>query len=83
MPLTVDHLICWESMGPSIEANLVSSCRKCNKNRGETPYDQWLDHPYYREVSSGLTETVKAENIAVLATLPRIPLRVAERESRK
>ena len=29
VPLTVDHLILWEAGGPSIEENLVSSCKRC------------------------------------------------------
>src|SRR5208337_2876963 len=27
IPLTVDHLVLWEEFGPSIEANLVASCK--------------------------------------------------------
>jgi hypothetical protein len=43
VPLTVDHLILWEEMGPSVEANLVAACRKCNKTRGNTQYEEWLN----------------------------------------
>lgn len=80
VPLTVDHLVCWEAGGPSIEANLLAVCRKDNKTRGDIPYTDWLDTPYYKRVSQGLTETRRAENIALIASLSRIPLRQAERE---
>lgn len=78
-PLTVDHLVTWESLGPSTEANLVSACRKCNKTRGETPYGAWLLHPYYLEVSKKLTPEVRAANEALLVTLDKIPLRVNQK----
>lgn len=79
VPLTVDHLICWESLGPTIEANLATSCKKCNKVRGETPYDQWLRSQYYTDVSRGLDERVRKLNEDVLFTLANISLRTTAR----
>lgn len=73
VPLTVDHLVTWETGGPTIEANLVSACRKCNKTRGKMGYDEWIGTRYYQQASRRLTEAQRAENIALLATLPRIP----------
>jgi hypothetical protein len=78
-PLTIDHLITWESMGPTTEANLLSACRKCNKTRGETEYGAWLLHPYYLEVSKKLTPARRAANEALVATLSAIPLRVNQK----
>ena len=74
MPLTVDHLITWESGGPSTEVNLLSSCKKCNKVRGNMSYADWLKHPRYRQVSANLDLSTRAANEAVLATLGSIPL---------
>ena len=72
-PLTVDHLVCYEEGGPSTEANLLASCRKCNKIRGNTPYEEWLKHPFYLKVSQALTPEVRQANEARVATLASIP----------
>jgi hypothetical protein len=72
-PLTVDHLVRWEEGGPSIEANMLSSCRKCNKVRGDKLYGDWLLDPYYIRVSKGLSEEVQAANKVILSTLDAIP----------
>lgn len=73
VPLTVDHLVRWEEGGPSIEANLVASCRQCNKIRGNHSYEDWLGHPAYRDRSRKLTPEVRALNEAVAGTLASIP----------
>lgn len=92
-PLTVDHVITWESGGPSIEANLVSSCKKCNRTRGDMLFAEWLEHPYYKRVCPARKKVVSpgevydvtaantrdAKNRALLATLDQIPLRVSKR----
>lgn len=80
-PLTVDHLVLWEEGGPSTEANLVAACKKCNRRRGNTPYDQWLQSQHYLRVSQGLSPEVRRQNQAVSATLDKIP-RVAFKRSR-
>lgn len=72
-PLTVDHLVLWEEGGPSTEANLASACRDCNKARGNTAYEAWLQTPYYKRVSAGLTPAVIQLNLEVVAMLPSIP----------
>ena len=79
VPLTVDHLVCWEAGGPSIEANLVSSCRKCNKTRGDLIYADWLSHPYYKKVSSGLNLSTREANMQLLETLDAIPRNIHKR----
>jgi hypothetical protein len=81
VPLTVDHLVLWEEGGPSIEENLVTACRKCNKVRGRTPYNEWMAHPFYAERSKNLTEAERAENICLMATIDCIP-RVYHQKSR-
>lgn len=73
VPLTVDHLITWESGGPSIESNLLSACRRCNRTRGDISYEAWLNHQYYRKVSQNLPPEVRAKNEALVETLSFIP----------
>ncbi len=73
VPLTVDHLVLWEAGGPTIEENLVSACRRCNKTRGNTSYADWLRNPYYLKASRNLTPEVRAANETLLGTLSQIP----------
>lgn len=80
-PLTVDHVITWESGGPSIPENLVTACKKCNRTRGETTYENWLASDYYRSRSSHVSDEVKQQNIKLIETLPSIP-RVVHKRSR-
>lgn len=73
-PLTVDHLVRWEQGGPSIPENMVASCRKCNKIRGNMEYRDWLMSQEYSRVSNGrLTGDQKDANINLLRTLDAIP----------
>lgn len=76
IPMTVDHLILWEVGGPSIDENLVTACKKCNKTRSNTPYEEWLNHPYYKKVSEGLTKETKKLNENLVGTLNSIPIKV-------
>ena len=75
VPMTVDHIICWEVGGPSTEQNLLTACRKCNKLRGNMPYEEWLNSPTYREKSLNLSGIVIAKNREILPTLAKIPLK--------
>lgn len=72
VPLTVDHIVCWEHGGPSIVANLLSSCRRCNRDRGNMLYHHWIESPTYAIVSENLTAAQREANIAVIETLPRL-----------
>ena len=71
-PLTVDHVILWEQGGATVEPNLVSACRKCNKLRGNMEYDVWLKSPEYARVSVGLSLPEKAANIWVVDKLEEL-----------
>lgn len=79
VPLTVDHLVCWEEGGPSIEANLVTSCRRCNKTRGNISYSDWLEHTFYKKVSANLTEVEREANRRLVDTLDSIPRHYSKR----
>jgi len=75
VPLTVDHILTWESGGASKPENLVASCKKCNNKRGNMPYEEWIESEYYTRVSRSLTEDVKKLNLELvdkLDTLPRL-----------
>lgn len=79
VPLTVDHIVCWEVGGPSIEENLVSACKKCNRTRGNMSYEDWLSSPYYKKVSKGIGAKAFTLNDALIQTLPNIPRLVHKR----
>lgn len=74
VPLTVDHLVLWEDGGPSTEANLVASCKKCNNTRGNTPYAEWLKSSYYAKVSRTLPPAIQEANELLVYTLSSIPV---------
>ena len=76
VPLTVDHLVLWEVGGPSIEENLLSSCKNCNKARGNMEYSDWLKSEFYLNVSKGLDDEVIMNNQFLVDTLKDIPVRV-------
>lgn len=78
VPLTIDHLVLWEEGGPTTMENLLSACKRCNKTRGNTQYEQWLESPYYQNVSHGLTESQRQRNkdlVKKLGTINRVYVR--------
>lgn len=75
VPLTVDHLVLWESGGPSTEANLVASCKLCNNIRGNMEYEEWLQSHRYLKLSRALTPAQREANVSLIATLPHIERR--------
>jgi hypothetical protein len=76
IPLTVDHVIVWEEGGPSIEENLLTACRKCNRTRGNLSYRDWLTSGYYGMVATGLSDSVRVANEELIDTLNTIPRRI-------
>lgn len=83
-PLTVDHIVTWESGGPSIQANLLASCKKCNRIRGNREYLDWLQSQDYRHVSKrGISDDTRYLNEQVLTAIPYLEsLRVDHQRSR-
>ena len=73
VPLTVDHIITWETGGATHPENLVSSCKKCNRIRGNTPYDEWLNSKYYLEKSKFLDEKTRQLNADIIQGLDKLP----------
>jgi len=76
LPLTVDHLVLWEEGGPTTENNLFTTCKKCNKTRGNTPYNEWLeDERYLVKACSGVKPSVfklNKEKLKELDSIPRV-----------
>lgn len=72
IPMTVDHIQLWEAMGPTIDINLLTSCRKCNKTRGNIKYKDWLNSEKYKKLSENLPEEIKKKNLDKLNDLPKI-----------
>lgn len=69
IPLTVDHIDLWEDGGATIEDNLISACRKCNKDRGRMKYEDWIVSDTYLKKSVNLSSAVIIANAKVLDTL--------------
>jgi len=81
VPLTVDHIITWETGGPTIEENLLTACRKCNKIRGNMPYELWIESDEYEKLSDGIPRYMKEHNKREVDKLNNIP-RVSHIRSR-
>jgi hypothetical protein len=75
IPLTVDHLVLWEEGGPSIEENLVASCKKCNRLRGNMQLADWFQSQKYKQVSKRLDSDTKRANVRLLLGIDKIELR--------
>lgn len=73
VPLTVDHLVTFEMGGPTIDANLATSCFRCNKVRGNMEYSEWLGSDAYARVSKRLTPSQREANVARGANLHNLP----------
>lgn len=63
IPLTVDHIVLWEEGGPTIELNLLSSCKQCNKDRGSIQYEDWILSDAYKRKSQNLPDEIKQANL--------------------
>lgn len=83
LPLTVDHIDLWEHLGVTIPENLLSACKKCNKDRGNLEYQDWLNSEVYKQRSLNLSSEIKQANLDIVAKLPElIKLRVKNIRSR-
>jgi hypothetical protein len=70
VPLTVDHVDLWEVGGQSVEENLITACRRCNKLRGSMPYEKWITSVEYMRVSKELPSAITRLNMAKVDQLP-------------
>jgi hypothetical protein len=79
-PLSVDHIITWETGGPTRVENLLASCKKCNRTRGNMPYEQWIMSDYYQRIASAHAHD---SNVELSKQLPHLEtLRVKVMRSR-
>lgn len=83
IPLTVDHIVLWEDGGPSIEENLVTSCKKCNRIRGNMPYEEWIKSGTYIRLSNGLPFDTLLNNLNLTDTLDKIPTSFTKMRGKK
>lgn len=90
-PLTVDHVILWEQGGATVEANLISACRRCNRTRGNMDFETWMASEEYGKILAvarvefGLAAVARMteRNTAVIDELPELmKLKVAKQRSR-
>lgn len=79
VPMTVDHIVTWESLGDSVAGNLMCACRKCNKTRGNTEYPDWLNSDYYKEKSKNFSPLQVQNNLDAWKVAEKIPLRDRKR----
>lgn len=83
IPLSVDHVLLWEELGPSIVDNLLTACKACNRDRGNMQYEDWLNSSTYLKKSNALPVDVIAANLAIINDLPRLQnLKVTHQMSR-
>ncbi len=75
VPLTVDHIITWETGGPSIIDNLLTACKKCNKVRGNQEYQEWINSELYKTRSISLNNDQLNANLEILNLLPQLEKR--------
>jgi len=83
IPLTVDHVILWEDGGPSIEENLVTSCKKCNRIRGNTRYEEWIISIQYKKATENLSASDIYKNFKLIETLDKIPTSFTKMRGKK
>lgn len=81
VPLTVDHLVLWENMGQSLEDNLLSACRKCNKTRGNMEFEDWVKTDFYKNKINNFSDPLAAHNynLSFWSKAQKLPLRKAQR----
>lgn len=49
---TLDHIICKNVGGQSLQSNLVGACQRCNINKGTNKWDIWYkQQTFYKETS--------------------------------
>jgi len=73
IPMTVDHLVTWTAGGPTIDENLLTSCRKCNQIRADMPFAEWLQSNKYQKRSKDVSSELRERLLRLSETLDDIP----------
>ena len=82
-PLTVDHIDLWEDGGATVDANLNTCCRRCNKLRGRTAYPDWIASRDYAKVSKKLDPLYREANLILVPRLGElVAMRTGKTRSR-
>jgi 5-methylcytosine-specific restriction endonuclease McrA len=83
IPLSVDHLVTWEDLGNSVMENLITSCKKCNKIRGNKQFVEWVETDYYKnsinKINYVSVVTPHQLNIAAWEIAKKVPKRKLQR----
>lgn len=77
--LSYDHVKLWENGGEWTLENGVCACRKCNKQRGNTSYRDWIEGPIYARKSVGLDPLTIQLNLALVDKYESFPTRISKR----
>ena len=62
---SADHVLCLSADGSNWLGNLLLSCKKCNRQRGDTPAELWLE----RCLAEGVKVKVRAVRSAIKRSL--------------
>lgn len=72
IPMSVDHIVLWEDGGPTIADNLLTACKKCNRDRGNMKFIDWLESPIFKRISKFI-ETSQVNKLKMFALdIPRL-----------
>lgn len=77
--LSYDHVKLWEEGGEWSVENGVTACRKCNKQRGNTDYEEWINGDIYRRKMINLDPLTVELNRALVDKYKNFPTRVSQR----
>lgn len=69
VPLTVDHVVTWETGGATHKDNLLTACRKCNKKRGNMRIIDWLNSEYYLNKANKYLKPMQRAKLMEFCTL--------------
>lgn len=77
--LSYDHVKLWEDGGEWTVENGVTACRNCNKQRGNTDYEEWIKGPIYTRKSINLSDEVIEANLELISKYKTFPTRISKR----
>lgn len=80
IPLTYDHVYLWEKGGENTIENGVTACRKCNKQRGNMDYKDWLESDIYHRKISNVEEKFVSMNLTLLPVYQSFKKRDSNRQ---
>lgn len=79
VPLSYDHVMLWEKGGANTVENGVSACTKCNKQRGNMEYYEWLTSDVYLRKSRNVEPKFKDMNRALITVYQSFEPRISKK----